>query len=79
MFKKGFDNDLYLKLQSETILARIKDCNSDKLYLEFGGKILFDLHAARVLPGFDPNVKMHLLAKMKDSISRSDEKQITGN
>ena len=68
MFKKGFDNDLYLKLQSETILARIKDCNSDKLYLEFGGKILFDLHAARVLPGFDPNVKMHLLAKMKDSV-----------
>ena len=53
MFKKGFDNDLYLKLQSETILARIKDCNSDKLYLEFGGKILFDLHAELVLPALN--------------------------
>jgi len=68
MLKKGFDNELYLKQQSEIILARIKSCNSDKLYLEFGGKILFDLHAARVLPGFDPNVKMKLLAKMKDSV-----------
>lgn len=68
MKKVGFDNDLYLRQQSETILARIKDCNSEKLYLEFGGKIMYDFHAARVLPGYDPNVKMQLLAKMKDSV-----------
>jgi len=40
----------------------------NKLYLEFGGKLVFDYHAARVLPGFDPNVKMRLLQKLKDQI-----------
>ncbi len=39
----------------------------NKLYLEFGGKLLFDYHAARVLPGFDPNVKMRLLQKLRDN------------
>lgn len=60
-----FDNDLYLKLQSENINKRIKKFHN-KLYLEFGGKIFDDLHAARVLPGFDPNIKIKLLQKMKD-------------
>ncbi len=56
----GFDNDKYLKEQTGAILERAGRFNN-KLYLEFGGKLLFDYHAARVLPGFDPNVKMHLL------------------
>ncbi len=68
MKKPGFDNELYLKEQSEAILGRIKNSGFSKLYLEFGGKILFDYHAARVLPGFDPNVKMKLLSGMKDSV-----------
>jgi len=63
--KIGFDNEKYLKEQSAEILKRVKKF-SDKLYLEFGGKLLFDYHAARVLPGFDPNVKMRLLHKLKD-------------
>lgn len=63
----GFDNDKYLKEQSEEILKRVERFNN-KLYLEFGGKLLFDYHAARVLPGFDTNVKMLLLQKLKDDI-----------
>jgi uncharacterized protein (UPF0371 family) len=63
----GFDNDKYLKEQTSAILERVNRFNH-KLYLEFGGKILFDYHAARVLPGFDPNVKMRLLQKIKDKI-----------
>ena len=63
--KMGFDNDLYLKEQTTAILDRIK-MFGNKLYLEFGGKLLFDYHAARVLPGFNPNVKMELLQKLKD-------------
>ena len=65
--KIGFDNEKYLKEQSSAILERVKG-NDGKLYLEFGGKLLFDYHAARVLPGFDPNVKMTLLQKLKDKI-----------
>jgi len=61
----GFDNERYLKEQSAAILERVAKFDN-KLYLEFGGKLLFDLHAARVLPGFDPNVKMRLLQKLKD-------------
>lgn len=61
----GFDNNKYLEQQSLAILERVKKFNN-KLYLEFGGKILFDYHASRVLPGFDPNVKMQLLQKLKD-------------
>lgn len=63
--KIGFDNEKYLNLQSENILKRIKKFDN-KLYLEFGGKIFDDLHAARVLPGFDPNIKTKLLMKLKD-------------
>ena len=63
--QKGFDNEIYLKEQAAAILERVKMFNN-KLYLEFGGKLLFDYHASRVLPGFDPNVKMRLLQKLKD-------------
>ena len=61
----GFDNEKYLKEQTQAILERV-DKFGNKLYLEFGGKIVFDYHASRVLPGFDPNVKMRLLQKLKD-------------
>ncbi len=67
MKKLGFDNELYLKLQSENILKRIEMFNN-KLYMEFGGKIFDDLHAERVLPGFDPNIKTKLLLKLKDHL-----------
>ena len=56
-------NEKYLKEQSSFILERVKQYN--KLYLEFGGKLMFDYHAARVLPGYDPNVKIKLLQKLK--------------
>ena len=62
--KIGFDNEKYIKEQTAAILERVEA--SSKLYLEFGGKILFDYHAARVLPGFHPNVKMRLLQQFKD-------------
>ncbi|MFH1310390.1 MAG: DUF1846 domain-containing protein [Candidatus Omnitrophota bacterium] len=63
--KTGFDNEKYLNEQTTAILERVTTFK-DKLYLEFGGKIIFDYHASRVLPGFDPNVKMRLLQKLKD-------------
>lgn len=63
----GFDNEKYLREQTAAILERVSRFN-DKLYLEFGGKILYDYHATRVLPGFDPNVKMRLLQLLKDKI-----------
>lgn len=63
--KIGFDNERYLEEQTSSILQRVGMFNN-KLYLEFGGKIIFDYHASRVLPGFDPNVKMRLLQKLKD-------------
>jgi uncharacterized protein (UPF0371 family) len=63
----GFDNEEYLREQTAAILERVNHFNN-KLYLEFGGKILYDYHAARVLPGFDPNVKMRLLQMLKDKI-----------
>ena len=62
--KQGFDSETYLKVQTEKIQERIG--MFDKLYLEFGGKILDDYHAARVLPGFKPDVKIKLLEKLKD-------------
>ncbi len=65
--KIAFDNDKYLTDQSAAILKRVES-GKEKLYLEFGGKILYDYHAARVLPGFIPNVKMHLLHKLKDKV-----------
>jgi uncharacterized protein (UPF0371 family) len=60
----GFDNDLYLREQEKAILERMARFGN-KLYLEFGGKLLFDFHAARVLPGYDPNVKMKLLRDLR--------------
>jgi uncharacterized protein (UPF0371 family) len=65
MKKIGFDNEKYLQEQTTAILDRVKRFGN-KLYLEFGGKLLYDFHAARVLPGYDPNVKMRLLAELKD-------------
>jgi uncharacterized protein (UPF0371 family) len=62
----GFDNDLYLQEQTAAIIDRVS-MFGNKLYLEFGGKLLFDYHASRVLPGFNPNVKMELLHKLKDT------------
>jgi uncharacterized protein (UPF0371 family) len=63
--KVGFDNEKYLKEQTQAILEKVERFDN-KLYLEFGGKLIFDYHASRVLPGFDPNVKMRLLQKLKD-------------
>ncbi|AHM57950.1 hypothetical protein EAL2_808p04470 (plasmid) [Peptoclostridium acidaminophilum DSM 3953] len=64
--KMGFDPKKYLEEQSKYILERVH--NYDKLYLEFGGKLLFDLHAKRVLPGFDENAKIKLLHKLKEKV-----------
>ncbi len=63
--KIGFDNDKYVELQSQKILERIAKFDN-KLYLEFGGKLFDDLHAARVLPGFEPDAKVKLLQTMKE-------------
>ncbi|MDP8299803.1 MAG: DUF1846 domain-containing protein [Candidatus Tantalella remota] len=65
IYKVGFDNAKYLEEQSVAILERVKQYG-DKLYLEFGGKIVYDFHASRVLPGFAPDVKMQLLQKLAD-------------
>ena len=65
MYKIGFDNDKYLKLQSEKIKERI-DYFGGKLYLEFGGKLFDDYHASRVLPGFKPDSKIKMLSQLKD-------------
>ncbi len=64
--KIGFDHKKYLEEQSKFILERVNDY--DKLYLEFGGKLLCDLHAKRVLPGFDENAKIKLLHKLKEKV-----------
>ena len=64
--KIGFDNNIYITKQAEKITERIK--KFDKLYLEFGGKIFDDLHAARILPGFDPNIKTKMLLTLKDKL-----------
>jgi uncharacterized protein (UPF0371 family) len=63
--RTGFNNEKYLAEQTIAINDRVSRFGN-KLYLEFGGKLLFDYHAARVLPGFDPNVKMRLLQKIRD-------------
>lgn len=63
--KKGFDCKKYLQLQSENILKRIAQFDN-KLYIEFGGKLFDDLHASRVLPGFEPDAKVQILQKLKD-------------
>jgi len=65
MGRVGFDNEKYLDEQSEFIIKRA-EMFQNKLYLEFGGKIIYDYHAARILPGYDPNVKIHLLKRLRD-------------
>ena len=67
MFKKAFDSQKYLQKQKDKILERISTFDG-KLYLEFGGKLFEDFHAARVLPGYDPNNKIHLLTELKDQV-----------
>lgn len=61
----GFDNNKYLKMQSEHIKERIAQFG-DKLYLEFGGKLFDDYHASRVLPGFEPDSKLRMLMQLSD-------------
>ena len=63
--KLGFDNDKYLKMQSDHIRERINQFG-DKLYLEFGGKLFDDFHASRVLPGFAPDSKLRMLLQLAD-------------
>lgn len=63
--RQGFDNDRYLKIQSEQIKKRIAEFG-DKLYLEFGGKLFDDNHASRVLPGFHPDSKLRMLMQLSD-------------
>lgn len=64
--KIGFDANKYIEEQSKYILERVNDKNSERLYLEFGGKLVHDKHAMRVLPGFDENAKIKLLQKLKE-------------
>ena len=63
--KQGFDNNKYIKIQSEHIKERISQFG-DKLYLEFGGKLFDDFHASRVLPGFEPDSKLKMLLQLRD-------------
>lgn len=63
--KIGFDNEKYLKMQSEHIRERIGQFDN-KLYLEFGGKLFDDFHASRVLPGFQPDSKLRMLCELSD-------------
>ncbi len=63
---KGFDNKKYVKIQSEHIRKRFK--LFDKLYLEVGGKLFDDNHAARVLPGFKPDSKINMFKELKDDM-----------
>lgn len=64
--KRGFNQEAYLELQTAAILERV--AQFDKLYLEVGGKIIDDWHAARVLPGFDPQSKIQVLEKLRDQL-----------
>ena len=67
MAKLGFDNDQYIRTQSANIRERIAQFGG-KLYLEFGGKLYDDNHAARVLPGFQPDSKLRMLLQLKDQV-----------
>ncbi len=66
MLKIGFDNDKYIRLQSENIFKRLKQFN--RLYIEFGGKLFDDYHASRVLPGFMPDSKIKMLLNIKEKV-----------
>ena len=63
--KYGFDNEKYLRIQSEHINERIAQFGN-KLYLELGGKLFDDFHASRVLPGFKPDSKLRMLERLRD-------------
>jgi uncharacterized protein (UPF0371 family) len=63
----GFDNEKYLSEQTREISSRLRKF-AGRLYLEFGGKLMYDLHAARVLPGYDPNVKIRLLQELGEQV-----------
>ena len=63
----GFDNEKYIELQAEHIRNRIEQFGG-KLYLEFGGKLFDDYHAARVLPGFEPDSKIRMLKSLADDV-----------
>lgn len=63
--KIGFDNDKYIRMQSEHIAERISKFDN-KLYLELGGKLFDDYHASRVLPGFNPDSKIRMLSRLAD-------------
>ena len=65
--KIGFDNNKYLTLQAQHIRAR-REQFGDKLYIEFGGKLFDDYHASRVLPGFQPDSKIRMLASIRDDV-----------
>ena len=65
IMKNGFDNEKYLRIQSEHIKERISQFGN-KLYLEFGGKLFDDFHASRVLPGFEPDSKLKMLMQLRD-------------
>ena len=67
MTRIAFDNDKYIKLQSAKIMERVQRFNN-KLYIEFGGKLFDDMHASRVLPGFQPDIKVKMLMEMKDKL-----------
>ena len=67
MEKRSFDNSKYLQMQSAHIRQRL-DSFGGKLYLEFGGKLYDDNHAARVLPGFEPDSKLQMLLQLKDQV-----------
>lgn len=67
MNKLGFDNDKYLKMQSERIIERISNFGG-KLYMEFGGKLFDDHHASRVLPGFKPDSKIRMLTQIRNDV-----------
>ena len=65
MKRIGFDTQKYIQMQSQHIRERIAQFGG-KLYLEFGGKLFDDYHAARVLPGFEPDNKIKMLMELRD-------------
>ena len=67
MNRIGFDNEAYIRRQSEQISKRINEFGG-KLYLEFGGKLFDDFHASRVLPGFAPDSKLQMLKHIADDV-----------
>ena len=67
MHRIGFDSDQYVEMQSRHIAQRRSEFGG-KLYLEFGGKLIDDMHASRVLPGFTPDNKVRMLRELADEV-----------